>query len=65
MTKYSVGKDNKRAHERPRGQSCNRPVAQFGEYVMYLLRGSPSIDDNNVCNEMCEGIWLGIADRTE
>merc|ERR1712214_107839 len=36
VTKYSVGKDGKTAQERLKGQPSSKPLAQFGEYIMYL-----------------------------
>ena len=35
-TRYSVGKDGETAHERLKGKSCTKPMAQLGESVMYL-----------------------------
>lgn len=37
ITKYSLGKHGKTAHEgeRVKGQSCNKPLAQFGGHELY------------------------------
>ena len=65
VTKYSVGKDGKTARERLKGKPSSKPLAQFGECVMYLPPDTPATEDRKIENKMRTGIWLGVIDRTE
>lgn len=65
ITRYSIGKDGKTAQERLKGQASTRPIAQFGEHVLYLPLETPSTEENKVENKLRDGIWLGVVDRTE
>ena len=46
VTKYCTGKGGKTPHERPKGQPTSKPLAQFGESVMYLPLDAPSTNEN-------------------
>ena len=65
VTKYQTGKDGKTSHERIRGRACNKPLAIFGEKVLYLPLKSVETKATKDEPKMKYGICLGIIDRTE
>ena len=56
VTKFSTGKDWKTAHERLKGQPSNKPLAQFGEHVLYLPLEAPTTDELKIENKMKEDV---------
>lgn len=65
ITRYHTGKDKKTAYERMRGKTCNKPIAQFAESVLYMPLDSPNTDDDKICDKLRDGTWLGTNERTE
>ena len=48
VTKHSIGKDGKTAQERLKGRASNRPIAMFGEHVLYLPLDALNTDQHKI-----------------
>ena len=62
INRYRVGKDGKTAYRRVKGKEFRRPIAEFGETVLYLKPGTKGID--KLAYRWEKGIWLGIMDES-
>merc|ERR1739836_281266 len=64
-TQFSIGKDCNIAQERLQGQASNKPMARFGEHVLYLPLDAPNTEENKIESKLRDGVWLGVIDRTD
>lgn len=65
LTKYHPGSDGKTPWQRRRGESCNKPIVNIGEKVLYKPVKTAEIQHAKAEPQMEEGIWCGINGRTE
>ena len=62
INRYRVGKDGRTAYRRVKGKEFRKPIAEFGESVMYLKPNSKGVD-KLVCRWE-KGVWLGVMDES-
>ena len=63
LNRYHMGKDGLTAHQRCVGKTFIKPIAMFGEKVLYrILDNKHNVDKHDA--RWREGIWLGIIPRT-
>ena len=65
IRRYSVGKDGKTAAERLKVMTSAKPLAQFGEHVLYLPLKAANTEEDKTEPRMKPGVCLGLIDRTE
>ena len=64
INRYNVGKDGRTPYEVIRGNRCNLAVAKFGELVHYKKRAPEGDKKNKGEVNWEDGIFLGMADRS-
>ena len=62
ITKFMVGKDGRTAHERVRGTRATRPMAEFGEKVVFKPYKAGTT--NKLEPRWVEGVWLTVRERS-
>ena len=62
INRYHIGVDGQTAFQRVTGVQCNRPVAEFGEHILWKI---PSTNHSQKAKTSWrEGTFLGVRDRT-
>ena len=62
ITRYHVYEDGNTGYKNWKGKPFSKELVEFGQCVMYLRPGSKG--ENKFEPRWEEGVWLGIADRT-
>ena len=65
LNRYLVYKDGHTAYNNITGKSSKRPVANFGEKVLYLPLKTERMKMDKSEAKMREGVWLGIRNRSD
>lgn len=65
LNRYMVYKDGHTAYRNITGKSSKRPVANFGEKVLYMPLKTERLKMDKVDAKMKEGLWLGIKHRSD
>ena len=65
LNRYMIYKDGHTAFRNITGKSSKRPVANFGEKVLYMPLKTERLKMDKVEPKMKEGLWLGIRHRSD
>ena len=65
LNRYMIYKDGHTAYRNITGKSSKRPVANFGEKVLYMPRKTERLNMDKIEPNMKKGLWLGIRHRSD